>query len=529
MYDSRSAGSPARRSWLLPAAASFGLLLAALVAMSREAGDRGGSAYREPPGEAAFEARVQELSTPGVESRSPLAGRVESAELPAGPEPVEAASVEEEPPGRDLTVRVVAPSGWSLDGVTVLLLDGDGFSAPAVEHRAPVVNGVADFTGRGLSSGCQLVLDGLPEGLLPPIRQVMRPAPVDRGVEVYLRTGRNEHTIELAGPAVVHGSVTVAGSGERVDHGVVRFTRRSWASDGEWPSRSSFWPGPAGGLVLGAREFPIEGGYYEAELHPGNWLVEVLLEHTDPETGHPRLDGALAARVDAPAARFVQLDPGPRQLDLAFTRGEGGGSVVGGVVDEDGRPFAGARYVIERESLVPSEGGKAGMRHSTRLRVGQSGPDGRFEARGLPPGEYVFCMMSFDALTDPPRPGRIAGGHAHEEFELEDGGEFEIEVQIERFRPVRLTGRVVLDPEWEDRGVDSIRMRVGWQTTLESGSVASRSEGVELAKDGSFDLHWDARKDARIRLWAPGGSALRVLSPVEAWDGVPITIEFPER
>jgi len=70
--------------------------------------------------------------------------------------------------------------------------------------------------------------------------------------------------------------------------------------------------------------------------------------------------------------------------------GTDGGRVIGTVADAAGKPFAGAQVV-----LVP----QADRRNlPSNYRVGSSDEEGKFDLRGIPPGEYQF--FAFDDIED---------------------------------------------------------------------------------------------------------------------------------
>ena len=172
------------------------------------------------------------------------------------------------------------------------------------------------------------------------------------------------------------------------------------AAGGENPFRAFFRAGGA----IGAFRTAVDGSFKATRLVPGA-NQRLTVSHPDHEAH--TLGGILLAAGATKSGLVVVL---PKGLGLR-----------GVVKDENGRPLPGADVEVIRPFTFQS--GRGASQFSfvggpmTRPRK-QSGPDGRFEFRGLAAGDYTLVASKQGYSRDRIDPVKVAEGRASELLEL---------------------------------------------------------------------------------------------------------------
>ena len=234
----------------------------------------------------------------------------------------------------------------------------------------------------------------------------------------------------------------------------------------------------AGAARLSVRSGP-DGRYRLRGLRPGSATVRA------EEPRH------------VPWARWqVPVEKGAtRTLDILLTRGA---TLSGRVVDEDGRPVAGAGVSLLSASESPTAA-------SVRLRSGaasrlRSRPDGSFTATRLPPGENQRVVVQHAEFER-----GIVGG-----ISLVAGGARSGVVVTIR-RGVVLAGRVS-DPEgnpiegaevWVDRSL-AARSSIGGSSSRGRAGLRDEPRTARSGADGTFEVRGLAPGDVAVTVRAPG-------------------------
>ncbi len=152
----------------------------------------------------------------------------------------------------------------------------------------------------------------------------------------------------------------------------------------------------------------------------------------------------LLAVADGYLARELAVTTGTddQRLEVELSRGVG---VAGLVLGPQGRPAAGSR--VELRATGPQQG-----LSTATSRTVEAGEGGRFEARGLRPGEYQIAARLGDAESEPLRRRLSVEGPADLTLELRRKASLEVSVVDSTGRPVarafvRLRPEAVRSPE----------------------------------------------------------------------------------
>jgi len=220
--------------------------------------------------------------------------------------------------------------------------------------------------------------------------------------------------------------------------------------------------------------------------------------------------GSATVRAEEPrhvpwTRRPVPIEKGAtRALDVLLTRGA---TLSGRVVDEDGRPVAGAGVSLLSSSESPIDA-------AVRLRSGAASrlrtrPDGSFTATRLPPGENQRLSVQHPEFER----GTVGG------ISLVAGGTRSGVVVTIR-RGVVLTGRVS-DPDGNPiAGAEvsagrsfSVRSSSGGSLTRVRAEMMEAPRTVRSGGDGAFELRGLAPGDVALVVRAPG-RATETVDPV---------------
>jgi hypothetical protein len=242
------------------------------------------------------------------------------------------------------------------------------------------------------------------------------------------------------GPDGVLGRVTNASTGEPVEAFQVHVVPAS--PEDVWERLSTSVSHP----------FRRRTGVFLVDVEPGSWDVVVQA---------PGFQPAVQLAVDVPAATA-------RPVEFALQRGPG---IVGTVVDENGMYPAGIKAFLHVVELRDPEA------VPPRIRVTETGPDGRFSFSPLPSGEYAVSLLELENKIDRHPAIRVDGGTTNIEMYLSPRHQLTYQVQDAHGLPVR--GVLV-----ELRGgVHYSRGR-----TNESGTVL-----FEYVPDGTYEVKASAR------------------------------------
>jgi hypothetical protein len=323
------------------------------------------------------------------------------------------------------------------------------------------------------------------------------------GSEIDVRGGQVTRRIDLRLPAAgaISGRV-LSDSGEGLDGVEVEVLRERYL------------PGGARPLAVGFAQTEALGVFRIAGLEPGEYYVRA---YTDRAIAPPRAaDVANVAGATTFAPTFfpgvtrvdealpVLLTSGQELFDLELTLVPVRAlTFAGRLVDPEGSPFAdvSVRLVKFGAAAAPNGLGAA------------VAPDGRFEIRGLVPGDYMLHVLDRGAEVS-------RWGAATQSIAIsEDVADFELLA-----RPgAQLVGRIVRDGNvalpFDASGIGvEVEQRM---TGPLGGMTGVRASGEGVATDGTFSIN------------APGGTgALRVSRLPEGWmlkgidlDGLDITDE----
>ncbi len=219
--------------------------------------------------------------------------------------------------------------------------------------------------------------------------------------------------------------------------------------------------------------------------------------------------GSATVRAEEPrhvpwTRRPVPIEKGAtRVLDVLLTRGA---TLSGRVVDEDGRPVAGAGVSLLSSSESPIDAAVRLRSGASRLRTR---PDGSFTATRLPPGENQRLSVQHPEFER----GTVGG------ISLVAGGTRSGVVVTIR-RGVVLTGRVS-DPDGNPiAGAEvsagrsfSVRSSTGGSLTRVRAEMMEAPRTVRSGDDGAFELRGLAPGDVAVVVRAPG-RATETVDPV---------------
>jgi protocatechuate 3,4-dioxygenase beta subunit len=131
----------------------------------------------------------------------------------------------------------------------------------------------------------------------------------------------------------------------------------------------------------------VDGGY-SAYLYPGHYQVR-FTSYTDPNIF---LKSATLDGVDVLASGFTITVAGQRRMELLVSRDSG--QAIGTAIDDDFKPVAGATVLLVPKPLNMAE----------QIRVATADQNGRFEFKGVSPGDYralAFDDVEPGAWLDP--------------------------------------------------------------------------------------------------------------------------------
>ena len=212
--------------------------------------------------------------------------------------------------------------------------------------------------------------------------------------------------------------------------------------------------------------------------------------------------GSTTVRAEEPrhvpwTRRSVPIEKGvTRTLDVLLTRGA---TLAGRVVDEDGRPVAGAGVSLLSSSESPIDAAVWLRGEASRLRTR---PDGSFTATRLPPGENQRLLVRHPEFER----GTVGG------ISLVAGGT-RSGVVVTIHRGVVLTGRVS-DPEGNPIGGAevsagrsfAIRSSSGGSLTRVRAEMREAPRTARSGSDGTFELRGLAPGGVSVTVKAPGRS-----------------------
>ncbi len=459
---------------------------------------------RRRPAATEAAAELVERSVPSLPSPETAAEEVDSrTELP--PRPADDGAGPEETPEESFDASavygtVVEENGQAIAGALVLLFSD---RRNLREQQAPLAERTSDETGRFRfrdrrpHEPCSVLLQA--EGFLPAIQQAF--------------PGRDQ-VIELEPAVSIRGRILSLATGEPLPGLEIALEREHWTAQGfsedvraRTDERGAWqlpWAEPGiqqlfvlrPGFLPERREFQVEedrGEGYDIwladagalelemfELQSGAPLPGVAVEVngfvclTGPDGrltlpgSHDELpvDGlrlSLAAEGWCTTQGRVSAPPGVRLVRVPLARGA---SVSGVVVDGSGAPVQGALLRFSASGrLAPSLvlPGEFGL-NAPRGPV-QSGPDGRFEFRGLPPREGTAEVRATHPEHPPGRSEPLSLAHA--------GAHAEVRITLARGGSIH--GRVTLDGE-------PAPLRVSWSAPDGAGRTRANDRGEYLCR-----------------------------------------------
>ncbi|HYN41202.1 MAG TPA: carboxypeptidase-like regulatory domain-containing protein, partial [Thermoanaerobaculia bacterium] len=320
-----------------------------------------------------LQTRWMETGADGAFRLADLPGRRGSVVADAGDDGFgEVVSVTPAPGRAPLAILLAPPTvleGRTLDVVTLKVVPRVKLAAIAVDG-AHIARSGADgrYRLRGLRPGDVSVRADEPRHVLWTRAQVPLEKGATKTLDVPLTRGASisGRVVDEEGRPVADAKVTVVSG----DDSPFRFVARAMAGD------------------LGSRiRSRSDGTFSASRLTPGE-NQRLVVQHPGYEKG--KLGG-------------ISLQAGGTRTGAVVTLRRGL-VVTGSVKDPEGNPIAGVEVALSQSRIVRSSSGGRMMQMSfgsvSEIAPAKSGPDGRFELKGVPAGDWAFTAKAPGRATE---------------------------------------------------------------------------------------------------------------------------------